>query len=91
MSKTKYPYMAWVLMPSFKPKEIEIVREGSRSNHYQHTDRNSSGKHYALSDLHETKADAVSAGLAKLEVQREAQAKRQESIDKKAAELAKHQ
>jgi len=87
--KKSYPYMAWVLSTSFKPKQIEITNQGYRMKGYTPTDK-AEGRHYNLSDLYESKDLAVKNGMLKLDEMREALAKRKAAIDKKAAELAKH-
>jgi hypothetical protein len=79
------PYTAWVLMPSFKPAQVELVHQypgqgWSRGPATHHG--TSAGKYYSLSEIHATKADAIAAGRAKLE---EMQAK----INKTLAGIAK--
>ena len=86
MSDQKFPYSAWVLMPSFRPKQVEVVEKF----YYSDWLGISTGKSYHASNLYESKQQAVGAGLAKLAAQQADIDKRQASLDKRKAELAKH-
>lgn len=85
MNRT-YPYKAWVLQPSGKPKEVELV--GRMYDYsYPDWDESNTGKGYHVGDLHPTREAAISAGLAALDVQQAKLTKQQERIDKKRATL----
>ena len=75
MTRT-YPYTAWALPPSFKPKQVTFVRN------YWNSDVADSGTLYARHNIFPTKADAIAAGRQSLERQRI-------DLDKKLANLAK--
>lgn len=75
MSEKTYPYKAWVLMPSFKPKLETFVLKTS----YGH-EESQTGKWYRPCDIYETKADAIAAG-------RETAREQQADIDKRQAKL----
>lgn len=85
MSARTYPYKAWVLMPSFKPVEVELV-----SNYGVYYDETANGKIYHIEhSLHPTKAAAIAAGRKKIDEQRDDIAKRIERINNRAAALDK--
>lgn len=83
---SQFPYNAWVLQPSFKPKEVTFTEKhwyGDRRH------RSGTGKVYPVSEIYPTKQAAIAAGREQLEKQREDLLKRQERIDKRAAALDK--
>lgn len=85
MSARTYPYKAWVLMPSFKPVEVELVR-----NYGVYYDETANGKIYHIEhSLHPTKAAAIAAGRKKIDEQQADIAKRLERINKRIAALDK--
>lgn len=86
MSK-QYPYTGWILMPSYKPKQETFVREANFFNRdlYGVTE---AGKYVSSGEIYASKADAIAAGHAKLDEQREKLKKMQERIDKRQAALA---
>ncbi len=85
MSERTYPYKAWVLQPSFKPAEVELV-----CNYGLHHDEAAKGKIYHVErSLYPTKAAAIAAGREKIDEQRADIAKRIERINKRAAALDK--
>lgn len=82
----KFPYQAWVLQPSFKPKEVTIVRRSwLTDSHHEEV----SGKCHHLGQLHPSKAAAIQAGREQIEKQRVDLAKRQERLNKRIAALDK--
>lgn len=89
----KFPFIAWVLMPSFKPVEVEIVSSykawGNSDPYYENAKR----KVYQKSELFGSKDEAISVGRARLEEQEADLAKRAAGIAKKRAvlEKAEHQ
>lgn len=87
MNRT-YPYKAWVLQPSGKPKEIELVEEDFSWSDHSDWDITSAGKSYnTTSEVHATKDAAITAGLAALDVQQAKLTKQQANLDKKRATL----
>jgi len=85
MSERTYPYKAWVLMPSFKPAEVELV-----SNYGLYYDETAKGKIYHIKhSLYPTKAAAIAAGRKKIDEQQADIAKRLERINKRIAALDK--
>ena len=87
MSRT-YPFKAWVLMPSFKPVEVEIVSE-YRSWNKEVYHQTAKQKTYTGSDLFGSKDEAICAGRKRLADQEADLAKRAENIAKKRAALDK--
>ena len=86
MSK-QYPYTGWILMPSMKPKSVIFV-SGGRS-YYGPYDTTEDGKSYGIGHIYSTKSDAITAGNAQLDEQREKLRRMQERIDKRQATLDK--
>lgn len=85
MSERTYPYKAWVLMPSFKPAEVELV-----SNYGLYYDETAKGKIYHIKhSLYPTKAAAIAEGREKIEEQQADIAKRLERINKRITALDK--
>lgn len=89
MTRT-YPYAAWVLQPSFKPKEITFV------SHYLGWGASSdygciaqSGKLYQRCQIHPTKAEAIAFGRSEVERMRADLKKKQDSLDAKVSALDK--
>lgn len=81
MTRT-YPYKAWVIQPSGKLKEVELVKL-----RYFDWDCAQSGKVYHIAELHPTKDAAIAAGLAALDAQQTKLTKQQTTLDKKRATL----
>ena len=83
----KFPYNAWVLQPSFKPKEVTLIEEkrwyGDRCHLLDTV------KAYLFSEIYPTKQAAIVAGRERIDKQREELNKRRERIDKRAAALDK--
>ena len=88
MTERTYPYQGWVLMPSFKPKEVTLTsRYGYASQDYG--DLTDSSKLYALSDIFPDKASAIAAGWERLREQQVKLDKVQGNINKRSANLKK--
>lgn len=88
MTNRTYPYKAWVLQPSFKPVEVELVgRYASYSIDYG--DQTASGKSYPLKELFPTKAEAIAEGHRRLDKQAEDLDKKLINITKRRAALNK--
>ncbi len=85
MSRT-YPYTAWVIQPSGKPVEVELV-ERAFDHYHPDWDRASSGKSYHVGYLHPTKEKAIDAGLITLDAQQAKLDKQQSTLNKKRAKL----
>lgn len=86
---TEFPYKAWRLTPSFKPVEVEITGNNTGWNRRHKEVRASNGSNYQIGDLFESKALAIEDGRTSLRIQQELLNKRQATIDKKLAALAK--
>lgn len=91
MSERTYPYKAWVLMPSFKPVEVELIASysgfWSKSQSFEKT---ATGKVYEIgTELFPNKAAAIAAGRKKIDEQQADIAKRLERINKRIAALDK--
>lgn len=84
MSDKNYPYQAWVLMPSFKPKLETFVRHIS----YGHEEAKT-GKWYWPDAIYETKELAIEEGRKKVKEQQADIDKRQEKLNKRIAALDK--
>jgi hypothetical protein len=78
-----YPYKAWVLMPSFKPVEVEIV-SGDRGY-----ERTSKLKDYKNEAVHLTKEGAIAYGWELIAKEQAAMWKRQDRSFKRRAALNK--
>jgi len=83
MSKRQYPRQAWVLLPSFKPKEVTIAqRSHPHSTMFEDWDLASDGKSYHFEKLHPSLAAAIASG-------REQVVKMQADIEKRRATMEK--
>ena len=80
----KFPYAAWVLMPSFNPKQVSIARESWRGGHWLVSD---AGKVYAASKVYHSKEDAIHHGHILLEDAQIALNQKQLNIYKRRAAL----
>lgn len=87
MSEKEYPFKAWVLMPSFAPKEIELVEGSATVAGYHIT---ASNKYYHESQLFESKRAAIANGWSRIDELQAALEKRAESISKKKSSLTRH-
>lgn len=83
-----YPYKAWILMPSFKPVEVEFV-EQYISFVEDYGDRAEKGKIYRRDEIFASKQLALNGGYLRLEKHRAQIAKLQAGYDKKLAALKK--
>ena len=82
MSNRIYPRKAWVLQPSFKPKEVELIKPYRSFGGADYGDLTAESKLYAASEMFDTMRAAVDEGWRRIE-------KQQADLDKKAANLAK--
>ncbi len=89
MTKRTYPYKAWILMPSFKPVEVEFVREYVAYSRPDYGDITHTGKVVRLEDIYPTKDVAIATGLGKLNVQQINLDERQTTIFKRRNALTK--
>lgn len=89
MGKRQYPREAWVLLPSFKPKAVTIIKPYGAMSSLEGWDVADTGKHYHIDQLHASKGAAVAAGRAKIEVLTADIAKRQDTLSKRIAALDK--
>jgi outer membrane receptor for monomeric catechols len=62
-----YPYTAWVLTPSFKLKQVELVKAFSGNDYCDLTE---AGKLYGTSEIHSSIESAISFGRESLKRQR---------------------
>jgi len=86
MSDTTYPFTAWVLTPSFAPKQVELVR----GSYYADWHSTEAKKNYHDSELYTSKEVAIEAGWRRLDEQTSALKKKADNINKKKATLTKH-
>lgn len=87
MEKISYPYTAWVLAPSFKPKQVEILKRYSSYSPESTWELSDSGKFYLRSDLSETKELAIASGWKRVEAMQLKLDKMEDSLRKKRAAL----
>lgn len=87
MSKVKFPYQGWVLMPSFAPKELTFVDTAWATGDW-HVSKGSS-KYYGVNEIYQNKAEAIAAGREKLIKLRADLEKRRTTIEKRQAALDK--
>lgn len=78
-AKRQYPFSAWVLMPSFKPVEIEFVS----SSWNPEWSRTESGKRVHCKDHWHTKAEAIAVGRQRI-------ADKEAALQKSLEKLAKY-
>ena len=86
MQERNYPYLGWVLMPSFKPKQITLT---STYNTWSagEWDISESGKSYLAAEIFQTKHEAIAYGFAQLSKQQAALDKAQAAIYKRISVL----
>lgn len=89
MSERTYPYKAWVLQPSFKPKEVELVEHYGSWRGDDYGDMTASKKIYRRDEIFASKAEAIEEGWRRVEKQEADLGKKQESLNKKKTELTK--
>jgi hypothetical protein len=82
MSQRTYPRKAWVLLPSFKPKEVELVKPYRAFGGLDYGDLTETGKMYQVAELFDTKRAAVDEGWRRVDEQKAA-------LDKKLINIAK--
>ena len=88
MTEKTYPYRAWVLQPSFKPVQIEIVAEYSSWG--GHTwEQSATKKLYNSKELHESEEAAIAYGWKEVERIQTNLDQRHENLRKKRAALNK--
>lgn len=89
MSKRQYPRQAWVLLPSFKPKEVTITKPYGSMSSVEDWDMADSGKSYHKDSLFPSMAEAISHGRDQVEKLKADLAKRQDTLNKRIAALDK--
>ena len=89
MTQRTYPYKGWVLQPSFKPVEVELVRANAPSGGTDFGDHTTAGKWYAPGEIHLTKETAIAAGWATIKRLQADLDKRTLNHKKKRAALTK--
>ena len=82
MNERTYPYNAWVLTPSFKPKEVTLVKAYRAFGGQDYGDLTETGKMYGVTEMFPTKRDAVMDGWAQVD-------KQKADLDKKLIGIAK--
>lgn len=82
MNERTYPYTAWVLTPSFKPKEVTLVRHYMAFGGQDYGDLTESGKMYGVTEMFPTKRAAVDEGWRRV-------GKQKADLDKKLIGIAK--
>ena len=84
-----YPYKAWILMPSFKPVEVEFTEHYPGWGGEDYGDKTASGKVVRRDEIFAGKALAITGGHLRLEKHRAQIAKLQLGHDKKLEALKK--
>jgi hypothetical protein len=82
-----FPFKRWRLMPSFRPVEVEIVRDESTWRGRRYID--SKGKRHHRIDMFDSKAAAITYGRSKLALEQKALDRRQARVSAKRAALDK--
>lgn len=88
MSNRVYPRTVWVLMPSFKPMAVEVVKKYG-SPYHDYGDLTAKGKCCAVGAMYDTQEQAIAFGRAEVERQRADIAKRTDNMNKRIAALDK--
>lgn len=84
-----FPYIGWVLTPSFKPKKEFFVKpyfSYSGCTDWHLTDK---GKAVSVKSIYTTFRDAINGGYERLNQQQSVLDKQQENINKRRAALEK--
>lgn len=90
MSARQYPRQAWVLLPSFKPKEVTIIEKAHPySSMFSDWDKAEGGKTYHVDKLHPSITAAIADGREQVKKMAADIAKRQASMEKRIASLDK--
>jgi len=89
MSKRKYPRQIWVLLPSFKPKEVTVPKQFFPYRNADNGDVTETGRRYTVEEMFNTKEEAIKAGWAILIKQGNTITKRLVKITKKCVALTK--
>lgn len=86
--KLSYPVIAWVLQPSFKPKQVTL---NSYHSNYGGVDwhKSDSGKAYNDNEVRFTQEEIILLGEQQLKKQQADLDKKQANIDKRKETLAK--
>lgn len=77
-----FPYKAWVLTPSFKPKEVELVRAYKSFSNEDYGDLTATTKLYARADIFGSKREAIEEGWRRVD-------KQKADLDKKLVNIMK--
>jgi len=85
----QYPYKAWILMPSFKPVEVEFVKQYEAFGERDYGDVTNKGKLMRRDEIHATKSEAIKVGHERLAKSRAQIDKLQLGHDKKLEALRK--
>ena len=86
---TTYPYTAWVLQPSLKPKKVTFVKHYKDCLTEDYGCESESGRIYRRDAIHATKTDAIVFGNAEVRRMQLALNKKQDSLNKKREALTK--
>lgn len=82
-SNRTYPRAVWVIQPSFKIKQVEVVRQYSCWGNEDYGDLTVSNKRYSPSEMFGSKEEAMAAAREKLQAQQNDLDKRQEALTKR--------
>lgn len=88
MTQQTCPYTAWVLQPSFKPKEATFTRHVTSMGEHYGSEANT-GKWYRSKEIFPTKEDAIFAGRLRIDQLQADIDKRITNLNKKKAALDK--
>lgn len=78
-----YPRDVWVLQPSFRLKQVTVVRKYSCWGSTDHGDETEGRKRYAVSEMFATREEAITAGREQLKRQQADLTKKQENLKKR--------
>lgn len=88
-SNREYPRQVWVLMPSFKPVQVTVVKPYDSWSSVDYGDLTDAGKLYGITKMFASLDDAISAGRRGLSAQEVKIALMSEKIQKKRTALDK--
>lgn len=87
----KFPYIGWVLMPSFAPKQVEFVSHTNYAAFDEQWHLPANGRGYKVSEIYPSRDAAIEAGYKRLAKQQADLGKKQVAINKRRATLDKEQ
>ncbi len=89
MATRKYPYIGWVLTPSYKPKQVQFVSAYASWGNKDYGDNSEGGKTYRIEDIRTTLEDIIALGRERLDKQQADLNKRGYALHKRRTALDK--